>query len=82
MCGRFALFSSPGRIRAHFATVSELDFEGSFNIAPSQTVPVIREGETGQRIVMFASRGLIPSWVEDTDEMQQTINAKAETAAK
>jgi putative SOS response-associated peptidase YedK len=81
MCGRFALFSSPGRIKTHFATVSELDFESSFNIAPSQTVPVIREDETGQRIVTLARWGLIPSWVKDTDEMQKPINAKAETAA-
>lgn len=81
MCGRFALFSSSGRIKTHFATVGELDFVPSFNIAPSQTVPVIREDETGQRILTFARWGLIPSWVNDTDEMQKPINAKAETAA-
>lgn len=81
MCGRFALFSSSGRIKTHFATVSELDFLPSFNIAPAQTVPVIREDETGQRIVTLARWGLIPSWVEDTNEVQQPINAKAETAA-
>jgi putative SOS response-associated peptidase YedK len=78
MCGRFALYSSPGRIKTHFATVNELDFDSSFNIAPAQTVPVIREDETGQRIVTLARWGLIPSWVKDTDEMQQPVNAKAE----
>jgi len=81
MCGRFALYSSPGRIKTHFATVSELDFESCFNIAPAHTVPVIRENETGQRIVTLARWGFIPSWVEDTEEIQQPINAKAETAA-
>jgi putative SOS response-associated peptidase YedK len=81
MCGRFALYSSPGRIKNHFATINELNLEPRFNIAPAQTVPVIRTDETGDRVCTLARWGLIPSWVEDTDEVQQPIVAKAETAA-
>lgn len=81
MCGRFALFSSPARIKNHFATYNELMLEPRFNIAPAQTVPVIKTDATGQRIITLARWGLIPSWVEDPEEMQQPINAKAETAA-
>jgi len=81
MCGRFALYSSPEKIKTHFATVNELDQEPRFNIAPMQTVPVIRTDKTGKRVCTLARWGLIPSWVLDTDEMQQPINAKAETAA-
>ncbi len=81
MCGRFALYSSPARIRKHFATADELDFEPRFNIAPSQSVPVIHADEAGKRHCIAARWGLIPSWVKDTEEMQKPINAKAETAA-
>ena len=81
MCRCFALYSSPGRIKNHFATINELDLEPRFNIAPAQTVTVIRADETGKRVCTLARWGLIPSWVQDTDEMQHPINAKAETAA-
>lgn len=81
MCERFALFSSPARIKKHFAIDDELILEPHFNIAPAQTVPVIRTDETGNRIFTLARWGLIPSWVEDPDEIEQPFNAKTETAA-
>jgi len=81
MCERFALYSSPEKIQSHFATFDELELEPRYNIAPAQTVAVIHADETGKRMFTLARWGLIPSWVEDTDEMQQPINAKAETAA-
>ena len=81
MCGRFALFSSPTRIKNHFASINELNLDPRFNIAPTESVPVIRLDESGNRIIELARWGLIPSWVEDPDEIQHPINAKAETAA-
>lgn len=81
MCGRFALFSSPVRIKNHFSTTNEFNLEPRFNIAPSESVPVIRLDDTGQRVCELARWGLIPSWVEDPDEIQPPFNAKAETAA-
>lgn len=81
MCGRFALYRSPARLKEHFATTNELDFKPRFNIAPTQTVPVVRLDETGKRVFTFAHWGLIPSWIKDPEEMQHPINAKAETAA-
>jgi putative SOS response-associated peptidase YedK len=81
MCGRFALYSSAEKIQTHFATFEELILEPHYNIAPAQTIAVIRADETGKRIFTQARWGLIPSWVEDTDELQQPFNAKAETAA-
>jgi hypothetical protein len=80
MCGRFALYSSPKKIQSHFATADEVKLEPHYNIAPAQTLAVVRADETGRRIFTPARWGLIPSWVEDTDELQQPINAKAETA--
>ena len=81
MCGRYALNSTPARLKNHFATTNELDLKPRFNIAPTQIVPVVRLDETGQRVLTLARWGLIPSWVKDPEELQQPINAKAETAA-
>jgi putative SOS response-associated peptidase YedK len=81
MCGRFALYASPARLKEHFATTNDLNLEPHFNIAPTQTVPVVRLDETGNRVFAFARWGLIPSWVKDPEKLQHPINAKAETAA-
>lgn len=81
MCGRFALYCTPARIRKCFATANEMDFEPRYNIAPSQSVPVIHADDSGNRHCIAARWGLIPPRVMDTDELPQAINAKAETAA-
>lgn len=81
MCGRYALNESPARLKEHFGTTNELDLQPRFNIAPTQTVPVVRLDETGNRVFTLARWGLIPSWVKDSNELQHPINAKAETAA-
>jgi len=81
MCGRFALNSSPAKLKEHFDTTGVLDFKPRFNIAPTQTVPVVRLDETGNRVFALARWGLIPPWVKDPGELQQPINAKSETAA-
>ncbi|MDP2827555.1 MAG: SOS response-associated peptidase [Sulfuricellaceae bacterium] len=81
MCGRYALYGFQPKIQEHFGTLNELDFTPRFNIAPTQSVPVVRIDEVGLRIFSLARWGLIPSWVTDSTEVQQPINAKAETAA-
>ncbi len=81
MCGRFTLNTSPAKLKEHFATTNELNLKPRFNIAPTQTVPVVRLDESGNRVFSFAHWGLIPSWVKDSGKLQHPINAKAETAA-
>jgi putative SOS response-associated peptidase YedK len=81
MCGRYALYGSPAKFREHFATANEPDLKPRFNIAPTQTVLVVRIDETGSPVFTLASWGLIPSWVKDPGELQHPINAKAESAA-
>ncbi len=81
MCGRYALYGSSARLKEHFGTTNELDLKPRFNIAPTQTVPVVHIDDAGNRVFTDARWGLIPSWVKDTQELQHPINAKAETAA-
>ncbi|MHB9100385.1 MAG: SOS response-associated peptidase [Sulfuricella sp.] len=81
MCGRYALYGSPARLKEHFGTTNELDLKPRYNIAPTQMAPVVHLDETGNRVFTNARWGLIPSWVKDPEELQHPLNAKAETAA-
>ena len=81
MCGRYALNRSPAELREHFEAANQSDSKPRFNIAPTQTVPVVRLDEKGNRVFTLAQWGLIPSWVKDPEEVQHPINAKSETAA-
>lgn len=81
MCGRYALYGPTSRHKDHFATKNDLDWLPHFNIAPTQTAPVVHLDETGNRVFTTARWGLIPSWVKDPVDIQHPINAKAETAA-
>jgi putative SOS response-associated peptidase YedK len=81
MCGRYTLNRSPAELREHFDAANQPELKPRFNIAPTQTVPIVRLDETGNRVFTLARWGLIPSWVKDPEEVQHPINAKAETAA-
>jgi putative SOS response-associated peptidase YedK len=81
MCGRYALNRSPTKLKEQFTATNQLDLKPRFNIAPTQTVPVVRLDETGNRVFTYARWGRIPSCVKDPEKLQHPINAKAETAA-
>lgn len=81
MCGRYALYGPSKRHRDHFRTQVEFELAPRFNIAPSQTLPVVRQTADGTRELIFAKWGLLPSWVKVPSEIAHPINAKAETAA-
>ncbi len=79
MCGRFALAAVSGFYsRFH---VSNVDFrlDPRYNIAPTQTVPVIVNG--GENKVVPMRWGLIPVWAKAEDIGDRLINARAETVA-
>lgn len=56
------------------------NFEPRYNIAPTQTAPVVRLKD-GKREVAFLRWGLVPSWSRDDKGGTRMINAKAETVA-
>jgi len=76
MCGRYSLFAPPGDIEARFDATFDFDFEARYNAAPSQSLPVITDGDpdTIQRMEW----GLIPSFADDRRD-HGYINARAET---
>lgn len=79
MCGRYTLTKPFKSILAHFNIAeNEVDFRERFNIAPTQTAPVIIAGGNGNELRGFRW-GLIPSWAKDQTMGSGLINARAET---
>jgi putative SOS response-associated peptidase YedK len=80
MCGRYTLHSLIGELQQHFGLFDGLDFRPSYNITPSQRVPVVRTHD-GARELASCQWGLVPHWVKGTPR-QRPINARGETVAE
>ncbi len=82
MCGRYTLQASPEELVEQFGIDEPPLFKPRFNIAPSQSVAVVRlHPDTARRELVQLHWGLIPSWAKDPRIGNQMINAKAETVA-
>jgi putative SOS response-associated peptidase YedK len=81
MCGRFALYSDPFSLARHFKADAPPELRPRYNVAPTQSIPIVRE-ESGKRRIALARWGLIPHWAKDTKIGYHTINARAETVAE
>ena len=79
MCGRYSLTKPIKTLKEHFQAIAvKMDHDKRYNIAPSQSVPIVVAGEQGAEI--HAMRwGLIPSWAKDPAFGNKLINARAET---
>jgi putative SOS response-associated peptidase YedK len=78
MCGRFGAIFTFREIKRRWNLQGDLSFEPRYNIAPSQTVPVIVRGERGNEAKLM-KWGLVPSWAPDPSIGNRMINARAET---
>lgn len=83
MCGRYASFLPAEALAEIFGTANPPpDWEPSWNLAPTQSAPVIRlHPQTGERHLDLLRWGLVPHWSKDPKAARQPINARAETAA-
>lgn len=88
MCGRFFRTEvSYEEYLAHFDLSREGDFPGTeaaYNVAPTQTAPVIRRPQGSTQAQLASARwGLVPFWWnKPVKEMKfSTFNARSETAA-
>jgi putative SOS response-associated peptidase YedK len=79
MCGRFNLFTNPRLFAEVFAVARSFDDDWvpAYNIAPTQKVLCIRDGE--EREFFKAKWSLIPSWAKDAKIGASCINARVET---
>jgi putative SOS response-associated peptidase YedK len=78
MCGRFTRTQSVETISKEFG-LEELPFEPglSYNVAPAQKVAIIIND--GQKRLVMARWGLVPSWAKDISMGNKMINARSET---
>ncbi|MFI6076995.1 SOS response-associated peptidase [Actinoplanes sp. NPDC051343] len=83
MCGRYATTRNDADLSLLFDAVSVAETPGpSWNVAPTDPVPVIRISESyAARVVDSARWGLVPPWAKDLRAGARMINARAETVA-
>lgn len=83
MCGRFNLYSNIEMLleRFHLTNIDWIELSPRYNIAPSQDVLAIVQGEHGNK-GGFLKWGLVPSWANDPKIGYKMINARAETLAE
>ncbi len=82
MCGRYRLSRRKETIEQHFDATLDGDWSPRYNIAPTQSAPVIRQNPREPRREASLLRwGLVPSWAKDLSGGGKTINARAESAA-
>ena len=81
MCGRYRLSRRKQLIQEYFDTTDEVDWEPRYNVAPSQSVGIIRPDRTKpERRFSLARWGLIPYWAKDLASIgYKLINARSET---
>lgn len=85
MCGRFTHLYSWRELHRLLDIHREPPVEQlrlSYNVAPTQRVPILRTAAAGDREVVFAKWGLVPSWADDPKIGSRMINARSETIAK
>src|ERR1700735_3888647 len=80
MCGRYRLARKKEILAEVFDVGDDDDWSPRYNIAPSQSVPVVRQDATQPvRSFSLIRWGLIPFWAKDAKAGYKMINARAET---
>lgn len=79
MCGRTSLKASPEEIAEAFGLSEPPEWNPRYNIAPTQSIPVVRLNRAGDRRELHALRfGLVPFW-EKTATGARYLNARVES---
>jgi putative SOS response-associated peptidase YedK len=79
MCGRFARYSLSRELERFFnALPPAFEMQATYNVAPSQEIPVIVQQEDARHIKK-RYWGLVPFWAKDTSIGSRMINARVET---
>ena len=80
MCGRYLITTPVEAIRRIFGVRQSPNLGPRYNVAPTQSVPIVRRGEAGRELVTVRW-GLVPFWAKDLKIGHKLINARAETVA-
>jgi putative SOS response-associated peptidase YedK len=82
MCGRFSLIVDASVLAGVFEIDPPQNLRPRFNIAPTQTIPIVRAGREQPREWAEVRWGLVPSWAKDAKIGARMINARGETVAE
>jgi putative SOS response-associated peptidase YedK len=79
MCGRFLLKSPLVELQQAFRFSERPNLAPRYNVAPTQTVPIVRRRQEGEgRELALVRWGLVPFWAKDLSIGSKMINARAE----
>jgi putative SOS response-associated peptidase YedK len=83
MCGRYATTRTEADLSDLFDAVVVAESLGpSWNVAPTDPVPLVRVSQSHDARVLDAARwGLVPPWAKDLRAGSRMINARSETVA-
>jgi putative SOS response-associated peptidase YedK len=84
MCGRVRLSSDVSEIKLVFSVPPEApapNFAASWNVAPTDPVPIVRSHPQRGRSLDLMRWGLVPFWAKDLKIGVSTINARCESVA-
>lgn len=80
MCGRYAILLKWKRLHRLLRLAGDpVEFRERYNIAPTQSAPVVRAAVNADRHIDSLRWGLIPSWMADAPAGGGFINARSET---
>jgi putative SOS response-associated peptidase YedK len=81
MCGRFTLRTSTPVLLREFRLDTAPPLVPRYNIAPTQSIAVVRQPIGEPRELVMLHWGLIPPWSQDPSMGSRMINARSETVA-
>ena len=82
MCGRYSILDDIDDLCQRFACLNPgIESWPRYNVAPSQTVPVVVE-DGRMRQIRLMRWGMIPYWAKDAKIGNRLINARIETLAE
>src|SRR5215217_5300052 len=82
MCGRFLLHTAVADLQRAFGFAERPNLQPRYNIAPTQTVPIVRQKDGGGRELALVRWGLIPAWAKEASIGSKLINARSETVVE
>ena len=81
MCGRYAVTLPAEAMATLFGSADRPNSPPRWNVAPTQTVPIIAIGKAGDRRIVSARWGLRPAWMAKDFPTGPLFNARGETVA-
>ena len=81
MCGRFTFDIPPELLAAIFGLRDVPDVTPSYNVAPTQISPIVRQVSDHNSLELM-KWGLVPPWAKDPAIGSQMINARSETVTE